>query len=49
VPDALFNIATNQINLDDIATARKTLSELVAKYPGTNAANLAARRLAALN
>lgn len=48
VPDALLNIATNQIALDDLAAARKTLEELVAKYPGTNAATLAARRLAAL-
>ena len=48
VPDALLNIATNQIALDNLAGARKTLEELVAKHPGTNAANLAARRLAAL-
>jgi len=49
VPDALFNVAANQINLDDLSSARKTLSELVAKYPGTHAATLAARRLAVLN
>lgn len=48
VPDALLNIATNQIELDDMAGARKTLKELVAKHPGTPAAQLAARRLAAL-
>jgi tol-pal system protein YbgF len=48
VPDALLNIATSQIELDDLAGARKTLKELVAKYPGTPAAQLAARRLAAL-
>lgn len=48
VPDALLNIATNQIALDNLTGARKTLEELVAKHPGTNAANLAARRLAAL-
>jgi tol-pal system protein YbgF len=48
VPDALLNIATSQIELDDMAGARKTLKELVAKYPGTPAAQLAARRLAAL-
>ena len=48
VPDALLNIATNQIELNDLAGARKTLKELVAKHPGTPAAQLAARRLAAL-
>lgn len=48
VPDALLNIATNQIGLDNLEGARKTLEELVAKHPGTNAASLASRRLAAL-
>lgn len=48
VPDALLNIATNQIELNDMAGARKTLKELVAKHSGTPAAQLAARRLAAL-
>lgn len=48
VPDSMLNIASNMIALDDLASARKTLEELVAKYPGTNAADLATRRLAAL-
>ncbi len=48
VPDALLNIATNQIALDDLTAARKTLEDLVAKHPGTNAATLAMRRLSAL-
>ena len=48
LPDSLLNIASNMIALDDMAGARKTLEELVAKHPGTNAANLAIRRLAAL-
>ncbi len=48
VPDALFNIAANQISLDNLGGARKTLEEIVAKYPGSQAATLAARRLAAL-
>lgn len=48
VPDALLNIASNMIALDDLTGARKILEELVAKHPGTNAANLATRRLAAL-
>jgi tol-pal system protein YbgF len=45
VPDALLNIASNQIELDDLAAAKKNLEELVAKYPGTNAAAIAAKRL----
>lgn len=48
VPDALLNVATNQIELNDMAAARKTLKDLVAKHPGTPAAKLAARRLAAI-
>ena len=48
VPDALLNIAASQIELNDTAGARKTLKEVVAKHPGTPAAQLAARRLAAL-
>lgn len=48
VPDALLNIATSQLALDDTAGARKTLEELVAKHPGTQAATLAARRLSTL-
>lgn len=47
VPDAQLNIAASQIALDNIDGARKTLEELVAKHPGTNAANIATRRLAA--
>lgn len=47
VPDAMLNLASSQIALDDLENARKTLEALVAKYPGTNAANLASRRLAA--
>jgi tol-pal system protein YbgF len=48
VPDALLNIAANQLALDNPDGARKTLEGLVAKYPGTPAATLAARRLATL-
>ncbi|HBU30702.1 MAG: tol-pal system protein YbgF [Thiobacillus sp. GWE1_62_9] len=48
VPDALLNIASNQLALDNLAGARKTLEEIVAKHPDTHAATLAARRLAAL-
>ncbi|MFP5410227.1 MAG: tol-pal system protein YbgF [Gammaproteobacteria bacterium] len=48
VPDALFNIAANQLALNETAAGRKTLEEIVAKHPGTQAATLAARRLAEL-
>lgn len=48
VPDALLNIAANQIALNNMAGARKTLEDIVAKHPGTSAATLAARRLSAL-
>jgi tol-pal system protein YbgF len=47
VPDALLNIASCQTELDDNDKARKTLDEIVSKHPGTNAARIAARRLAA--
>jgi tol-pal system protein YbgF len=45
VPDALLNIASNQVELNDLAAAKKNLAEIVAKYPGTNAAAIAAKRL----
>lgn len=48
VPDAMLNIASSMIAMDDLTGARKILEELVAKHPGTNAANLATRRLSAL-
>lgn len=48
VPDALLNIAANQIAMDQLDAARKTLKELVARHPGTEAAKLAERRLSAL-
>jgi TolA-binding protein len=41
-------MATCQIALNNLPAARKTLEELVAKYPGTQAATLASRRLSAL-
>jgi len=48
VPDALFNIAASQLALNETAAGRKTLEEIVAKHPGTQAATLAARRLTEL-
>jgi len=48
VPDAMLNIASNQVELNDLASAKKNLEEIVSKYPGTNAAAIAAKRLALL-
>ena len=48
VPDALFNIAASQLALGETANGRKTLEDIVAKHPGTQAATLAARRLSEL-
>lgn len=48
VPDALLNIASSQAELNEIAAAKKNLEEIIAKYPGTNAAAIAAKRLALL-
>ncbi len=48
VPDAMLNIANSQLALNDKPGARKTLKDIVAKHPGTQAATLAARRLAEL-
>ena len=47
VPDALLNIANCHQELDNEAEAKKVLESIVAKHPGTNAAKIAARRLAA--
>lgn len=46
VPDALLNIASCQQGLGDAAAAKKTLGIIVAKYPLSNAADLAKKRLA---
>jgi TolA-binding protein len=45
VPDALLNIASSYTELRDNASARRTLEEIVAKYPGTEAAGKAKQRL----
>jgi TolA-binding protein len=49
VPDALLNIASSQIEMGEANAGRKTLEELMAKYPISDAADKARRRLAALN
>ena len=45
VPDALLNIATAQSELSDNAAARRTLEELIGKYPQSDAAAKAKQRL----
>ena len=46
MPDALLNIASCQQGLGDASAAKKTLKNIVAKYPLSNAAELAKKRLA---
>lgn len=46
VPDALLNIASAQSELGETATSRRTLEELVAKHPQSEAAQKARQRLA---
>jgi tol-pal system protein YbgF len=48
VPDALLNIASSQQELGESAAARKTLDGLVARFPSSDAAEKARRRLANL-
>jgi len=45
IPDALLNIASAQSDLNDNASARKTLEELIAKYGQSDAAQKARQRL----
>lgn len=44
-PDAMLNIAACQIDLKDKKEARKTLEAVIAKFPGTDAAQAAKSRL----
>ena len=44
-PDALLNIASSQREMNKIAASRKTLEELVARYPISDAADKAKQRL----
>jgi tol-pal system protein YbgF len=46
IPDALLNVASGQVELGDAAGARRTLEEIVAKYPTSEAAGKAKQRLA---
>ena len=47
-PDALLIIGTAESSLGDNPAARKTLEELIAKYPASEAAEKAKGRLAKL-
>ncbi len=47
VPDALLNIASCQVELGDTGGARRTLEEIVAKYPTSEAAGKARQRIGA--
>jgi tol-pal system protein YbgF len=48
VPDALLNIASSQLEQGETAVARKTMDGLVSRYPSSEAAEKAKRRLATL-
>lgn len=48
VPDALLNMASSQIELGDVPGARRTLDGIVTRYPTSDAAQKAKRRLANL-
>ena len=49
VPDSMLNIASSQIEMGETISGRKTLEELVARFPISEAAEKAKRRIAALN
>ena len=48
VPDAMFNMANSQIQLGLVANAKRTLRELIAKFPEATVTPAAQRRLKAL-
>jgi TolA-binding protein len=48
VPDAMLNVSSAQIALGESALARKTLEDLVSRFPQTDAADKARQRLAKL-
>ncbi|NDF44773.1 MAG: tol-pal system protein YbgF [Betaproteobacteria bacterium] len=47
-PDALLSVANCQLELKDLKSARKTLTDVVKTYPQTEAASAATERLAKL-
>jgi len=48
VPDAMFNMANSQIQLSLLPNAKKTLRELIAKFPNSEVIPAAQKRLKAL-
>ena len=48
VPEAMFNMANSQIQLGQVTNAKKTLRDLVAKYPNADITSSAQKRLKAL-
>jgi tol-pal system protein YbgF len=48
VPEAMLNIADCQLNLNNKATAKKTLKQLISQFPGSDASEKAKKRLAAI-
>jgi len=48
VPDAMYNMANSQIQLSEIDNAKQTLRDIVSRFPLSDAAPLAKRRLAVL-
>ena len=48
VPDAMIAVANNQLESGQKDAARKTLEQVVAKYPGTEGARAANNRLKTL-
>ena len=48
VPDAMLNIASSQIEMGEGIAGRKTLEDLVARYPVSEAADKARRRIEAM-
>lgn len=49
VPDAMLNIASSQIEMGETIAGRKSLEELVGRFPISDAADKAKRRLGAMN
>ena len=47
-PDTMLSIADCQKELKDLASAKKTLKQIIAKFPGSETADEAKKRLAAL-
>jgi TolA-binding protein len=47
-PDAMYNMANSQIQLGQVTNAKKTLRDLIAKYPAAEVIPSAQKRLKAL-